>query len=366
MSVIQQQLSALHLPPCLPQNARPGDWPELRQRIIKVLLQHEYGIVPPLPCSVTGEVLSEEQDFCAGKSILRTIRLTVTLPGGAFSFPCRLSMPVAPGDHPLFVSIDFFEDIPNRYLPVEEICDRRYAVLSIHYNDVSVDRDDHFEGDLDKLLRGAAAQSGVAPDQLPGKIAIWAWAASRALDWAITQPGVSQTRLAVIGHSRLGKTALLCGLLDERFACVISNDSGCSGAAITREKPGERVAEITRNFPYWFCDAYRQYAGQEQAMPFEQDWLLAGIAPRLLLVGSAQQDEWAAPRHEYLGCVSASKAWQLLHLPGLVHPDRFPCATETLHEGSIGYHMRGGRHYLSREDWNHYMDFLDAKGWQNS
>jgi len=183
------------------------------------------------------------------------------------------------------------------------------------------------------------------------------------LDWALTQPQVDPRHVAVIGHSRLGKTALVAGMLDERFACVISNDSGCSGAAVTRGKPGEHIADITRNFPFWFCEHYQAYANNEQALPFEQDWLLAAIAPRLLLVGSAIEDEWAGPSHEYLGCVSASRAWEGLNQPGFVHPDRLPQVGDVLHEGAIGYHLRAGKHYLSREDWNRYMDFLDRKGW---
>ncbi len=364
MSMINEMLAKLNLPAYLPQNARPEDWQSIRQNIIDVLLQEEYGIIPKLSYTMEGKVVKEDSGFCAGKSLLKTAELTITLPQGTCTFPVSLSTPTAPGDHPLFVCINFHPETPARYLPSEEICDRGYAVLSIYYNDVSWDKQDHFADGLGKLLRQAAAENGVAPEQLPGKIAIWAWAMGRALDWALTQPQLSHEHIACIGHSRLGKTALLCGLLDERFTCVISNDSGCSGAAITRSKPGEHVEQITRNFPFWFCESYQQYVNNEDTMPFEQDWLLAGIAPRLLIVGSAVEDEWAGPSHEYLSCVSASKAWDMLGKPGFVHPDRLPVTGDTLHEGSIGYHLRAGKHYLGREDWNRYMDFLDAKGWR--
>lgn len=364
MSVINEMLANLHLPAYLPQHAIAAEWPENRKSIIDTLLHHEYGVIPEIPFSVQGQILKTEDAFCAGKSILQTVELTVTLPNGSFTYPVKLSMPAAPGEHPLFVCINFRPETPDRYLPSEEICDRGYAVLSIYYNDVSIDAQDYFADGLAKLLRDAASERGVAPEQLPGKIAVWAWAMSRALDWAIDQPGVCREHIAAIGHSRLGKTALLAGLLDERFACVISNDSGCSGASITRGKPGEHVEHITKNFPFWFCEAYQRYIRNEDAMPFEQDWLLAGIAPRLLLVGSALEDEWAGPSHEYLGCVSASGAWELLGKAGFLHPDRLPEAGDAFHEGSIGYHLRAGKHYLGREDWNRYMDFLDQKGWR--
>lgn len=365
MSVINEMISRLRLPAFLPEGAKPGDWASIRKQLIDVLLEKEYGVIPPIEYHLDAAVMKEDESFCAGKSVLKTVNLTITLPNGVFTFPVSLSMPTAPGSHPLFVCINFRPETPDRYLPSEEICDRGYAVLSIYYNDVSVDAQDHFATGLGKLLRDAAAQQGVVPAQLPGKIAIWAWAMSRALDWALTQPGINHDRIACIGHSRLGKTALLCGMLDERFRCIISNDSGCSGAAITRGKPGEHVVHITHNFPFWFCEDYQQYVNNEDAMPFEQDWLLAALAPRLLIVGSAKEDEWAGPSHEYLSCVSASKAWELLDKAGFVHPDRLPEAGDVLHEGSIGYHLRAGKHYLSREDWNRYMDFLDAKGWRS-
>jgi len=365
MSVINDMLCQLHLPAFLPANAKAEDWPAIRRNLIDRLLDQEYGIIPELPYTVEGKIVKEDDGFCAGKSVLKTVELTVTLPNGSFTYPASLSMPTAPGNHPLFVCINFRPETPDKYLPSEEICDRGYAVLSIYYNDVSLDAQDHFADGLARLLRDAAAERGVASAQLPGKIAVWACSMSRALDWALTQPGICAERVAAIGHSRLGKTALLCGMLDERFTCVISNDSGCSGAAITRGKPGEHVADITRNFPFWFCENYLQYIGREEKMPFEQDWLLAGIAPRLLLVGSAVEDEWAGPSHEYLGCVSASKAWELLGKTGLVHPDRLPVAGDVMHEGGVGYHLRAGKHYLSREDWKYYMDFLDARGWKD-
>lgn len=361
MSAVHEMLSALQLPAF--GNNCAKTWTAVRQNIIRTLLHEEYGVIPALDTVTKGRILSEETSFCAGKCVLKTAELTVKLPQGECRFPVQLALPSAPGEHPLFVCINFRPNVPDRYLPSEEVCDRGYAVLSIYYSDVSPDRDDGFAEGAAALLRKAAAENGAAPGQLPGKIAVWAWAMSRALDWALTQPGVCREHIAAIGHSRLGKTALLAGLLDERFACVISNDSGCSGAAVTRGKPGEHVSDITRVFPFWFCKQYQQYAAGEDAMPFDQHWLLAGIAPRLLLVGSAWEDEWAGPSHEYLGCCAASAAWEQLGRPGFIHPDRLPEAGEVLHEGCVGYHVRRGCHYLSREDWNRYMDFLDAKGW---
>lgn len=354
MSFLQEKLHQLHIPAL----------PDERQAIIRTLLEQEYGVVPPIPCTVEGRLVAEDKRFCAGKAPLQTIELTLTLPGGRFTFPVKYARPAAPGTHPLFILLNFTHDAPDQYYPAEEICDRGYAVLSAGYQDISKDAADDYTEGLGKLLREAATQAGVPQAQLPGKIAIWAWAASRMLDWALTQPGVEAARTAIIGHSRLGKTALLAGMLDERFACVISNASGCSGAAITRDKPGEHISDITRVFPFWFCENYLQYADSEATMPFEQHWLLASIAPRLLCVSSGLDDQWAGPSHEFLGCVAASSAWEALGKPGFITPDRIPTPGEAMQEGSISYHLRPGQHYLSRVDWNRFMDFLDEKGWR--
>lgn len=354
MSFLQSELERLSLP------RRPAD----RHALIEMLTTQEYGVIPQVECSAEARIVAKDDRFCAGKAALFTVELTLTLPGGSFTFPMYHTVPKGRERYPLFVLANFSPEVPDQYFPVEEIIDRGYGVLSMGYNDVSKDAADDYTDGLGRLLRQEAEKAGVPAEQLPGKIAIWAWTLSRMLDWALAQPGVTAQRTAVIGHSRLGKTALLAGLMDERFACVISNASGCSGAAITRGKTGEHVSDITEKFPYWFCDHYRQYANAEEAMPFEQDWLLGGIAPRLLCVSSAKEDLWAGPAHEFLGCVAASPAWEALGLAGLVTPDRYPLPGEALREGSIGYHIRRGTHYLSREDWNRFMDFLDHKGWQ--
>lgn len=350
--LLKQKLDALNLPPLLPEDFQPKDWAERRQQLVITLCKEVYGFPPPPPAALKAETLSEEA-FCAGKATLQKLRLTASLPsGGDFSFPVTAVLPKGEGPFPFFVMINFRPDVPDKCLPSEEICDRGYAVLSFYYEDIAPDRDDGFTEGLPALL---------PPEECPGKLTLWAWAASRVLDWALTQPQLDPQKAAVIGHSRLGKTALLCGALDTRFAAACSNDSGCSGAAITREKRGERVEVISRVFPFWFCKSYRQYADREQEMPFDQHFLLAAMAPRLLLVGSAEEDIWADPDAEYLSCRAASEAWELLGLPGLIAPDRLPQAGDAFRRGSIGYHLRSGAHYFSREDWNRYMDFLDEK-----
>jgi hypothetical protein len=194
-------------------------------------------------------------------------------------------------------------------MPVEEITDRHFALATFCYTDITSDSDDNFT-------------SGIAGfyDRKKynwGKISMWAWAASRALDYLLTLSDIDGERVAVIGHSRLGKTALWCGANDKRVKFVISNDSGCSGGAITRGKTGERVKEITKNFPYWFCPNYTHYIENENNMPFDQHYLIAACAPRSVIIGTAVEDTWADPFSEYLAAYAASDAYLLNGIDGI-------------------------------------------------
>ena len=332
-------------------------WDERRKEIAEILCREEYGFMPKEHDGLTWEVESENDRFCAGRVTLRKVILTAIFGEDRFSFPVYTSIPKTTQKLPFFVHINFRDNVPDQYLPVEEICDRGFAVLSFCYKDVAADdREENVTCDpLPELLyKGIEKQPYHA-----GKIRMWAWAASRVLDYALTISELDADRAAVIGHSRLGKTALVAGMLDERFKLVISNDSGCSGAAISRGKPGETIEKICDVFPYWFCDNYKKYAGKEDEQPFDQHWLVAASAPRHVCVGSAQLDWWADPASEFLSCYAASEVYQKLGLTGLVCDDQIPEARTALQEGRIGYHVRTGDHYLSREDWNLYMDYME-------
>ena len=187
---------------------------------------------------------------------------------------------------------------------------------------------------------------------------MWAWAAHRVMDYAETLGDILDMNASVVcGHSRLGKTALFAAAADERFKFAYSNDSGCSGASITRDKRGERVSDICRNFPFWFCENYKKYAGNEHGMPFDQHYLLACIAPRRVLIGSASEDIWADPYAEFLCCAAASDAFK----NGFVHGGELPKTNDEFFDGDIGYHLREGLHYFSREDWNRLIKFIKAQ-----
>jgi hypothetical protein len=322
-----------------------------------VLCREEYGYLPQPPTALT---FSVEQgivhNFCAGKARLDRVTVHCEIGERSFSFPFYATIPSGEEKYPFFVMINFRHDVPDRYMPTEELVDNGFAVLSFSYLDVTSD-----DGDFTNGLAGVLYPDGTRPADGAGKIAMWAWAAHRVMDYAMTLPMLDHTRGVVCGHSRLGKTALLTAATDLRFAIACSNDSGCSGAAISRGKEGERVCDICKRFPYWFCENYLAHVDREDEMPFDQHWLIGAIAPRPVLVGSASLDAWADPRSEQLSALAASDAYTRTGAKGFVGNGRFAEVGEAFFEGDIGYHLRAGRHYFAREDWHRLIEFVRLK-----
>ena len=327
--------------------------PELKSReeMLQILQEQVYGFLPPAPESLRFEDMGKRYpSFCAGSAECNKIVAHCVIGGRSFDFPFYAVLPLDGQKHPFFVHVNFTDSIPDRYQPTEELVDNGFGVLTVCYKDITSD-----DADMTNGLAGILFPDGKRRPDDPGKIAMWAWAAQRLLDYAETRTDVLDLTCAVVcGHSRLGKTALLAGATDPRFAFVYSNDSGCSGAALSRGKEGESVARICSRFPYWFCENYYQYEDREEAMPFDQHYLLAASAPRCVLVGSATLDAWADPVSEYLSCVGAKPAFG----GDFIHPDRLPEAGEMFLDGKLGYHLRQGTHYFSRHDWLRLMDFV--------
>lgn len=240
--------------------------------------------------------------------------------------------------------------------PVATLTGRGYAMATASYGDTFPDRADGRAASALPSLGFTGDDARVAPDE-PGAISTWAWQLSRILDWLVTLPEIDPTRVIVVGHSRLGKTALWAGAGDERFAMVVANESGCGGAALERRNFGETVRRITTSFPHWFCPAFAGWAGRETEMPLDQHVVLAMTAPRPLYVASAAEDLWADPRGEFLGCLAAAPAWRLFGREGL-GTDVFP-AVDVPVGRTIGYHVRAGKHDILEVDWARFADFAD-------
>lgn len=325
-----------------------------REEMLNVLLNEEYGHIPPQPDSVTyKETENCVKNFCAGRAISKKVEATVKISGKEFTFPFFVGIPKKEGKHPFFVSINFSDNVPDIYMPAEEIIDNGFAIMSFCYKDITSDN-----GDFTNGLAGILYENGKRKSNDAGKIAMWAWAAQRLMDYAQTLDCLDFDCSIVCGHSRLGKTALLAAATDERFKFAFSNNSGCGGAAISRGKEGETIHDICRVFPYWFCENYLKYVNAEEKMPFDQHYLLALIAPRYVYIGSADEDAWADPVSEMLNCVAVSEIYEKYDKKGFIHAGNLPKVNDEFHDGCVGYHLRAGLHYFSREDWLKAIKFV--------
>lgn len=346
--------------------ASSAQWEATRRgEVLELFRIHVYGRTPiGRPPSLRCTVLATTPDALAGAATSKHIEVAFDGPGGAGVIRVTLFVPnrrSAPA--PAFLLIDNRSRppaesgpvAPSAFWPAAALIARGYAAAVFAVSDVDPDRDDGFRDGVHGIFGPPADRRG---DDAWGTIAAWAWGASRVMDCLSGDPDIDARRVAVVGHSRAGKTALWAGAEDPRFALVVSNESGCGGAALARGKQGERIADITKRFPHWFCARYRAYAGREADLPVDQHQLLTLIAPRLLYVASASEDTWADPVSEFAACVHAAPVYALYGLSG-VGATTLPAAEQPLHAGAIGHHLRTGKHDLTLYDWERFMDFAD-------
>lgn len=365
-------------------------WRQVRRpELLDALAVEVYGRTPKLPVQVRARVLATRSDAVEGLAMRTLVELQPLEDPAAPKLALLLYVPNdAPGPAPVLLGLNFYglsaiesdpalpEVDPGRrgYVPKGKTLPpvvrgsnakswplalalrRGYAVATYYYGDLEPDRGDGWRDGLRGYLLKRDGRTDFLPDEW-GAIGVWAWGLSRALDYLEMHPGVDASRVAVFGHSRQGKAALWAGAQDERFALVISNNSGEGGASLGRRDFGETIADSIRTFPFWYCENYRQFVGRAEARATDQHMLLALVAPRALYVASASEDLWADPRGEFLSALHAAPAYRLFGLEGLgtaewPRPDT-PVGRE------IGYHVRTGRHAILAYDWERFIDFAD-------
>ena len=249
---------------------------------------------------------------------------------------------------------------------IEKVIDRGYATITAYYQDIEPD----FNGGHIHGFRRYFVQQGEPSEG--NTIATWAWGLSliynivTGWDEGMERRGSSEflrlnidpNRIILHGHSRLGKAALWAGAVDERFAMVISNNSGCGGAALTRREFGETVHRINTSFPHWFNENFKKYNHDVNSLPFDQHELIALIAPRPVYIASAVEDQWADPRGEFLSALHADPVYRLLGTDGFAGVTEMPGVNQPV-GGTIGYHIRTGVHDVTAYDWEQWLDFAD-------
>jgi len=375
-------------------------WEKRRTELLGILETEMYGTSPGRPSDESFELLSEDRNALDGLATRKEVRVNL---GGGEYLTLLSYIPNAVKNPPVFLGVNFFgnhtisEDsgisLPDTtrwrstYMlaprgsqshrwPLEAILEMGYAISTFCCEDVAPD------SDSDNCKRVKSLYT----DFTWGNIAAWAWGLSRALDYLETDSDVDATKVAVFGHSRMGKAALWAAAKDSRFAMLVSNASGCGGAAISRRRYGETIRRITTHYPYWFASNFAKYGDNEQALPFDQHEVLALVAPRPVYVASGSMDRWSDPHGEFIGLAETASVYALYGVesiglqeePGFFRDtaalralaeqqDYVPAAGTSapgiiaaVSKGPTAYHIRRGRHEILLPDWQQYLLFADS------
>jgi dienelactone hydrolase len=342
-----------------------ADWERLRRpELLALFRTHVYGVSPPRPDTLAFRILATDPRALDGQATLKRVAISFRVGTETFTFPLTLLVPnrrSAPA--PVFLLLNHRDPantdptrrVRSEFWPAEYAISRGYAMAAINVaHDVDPDRPQVADGVRAFYRRrhpDAAAFTW-------GTLSAWAWSGSRALDYLATDRDLDPAKIAVIGHSRTGKTALWAAAQDERFALACVNNAGEGGPALSRRNFGETLGMITRNFPHWFTPAYAGYAGAVDRLPVDQHQLVALVAPRGYHGADATEDLHADPRGSWLALVAGSPAWSLYGRSPALH-DPMPLVNDLLVSGPLAYHLRAGGHALTTFDWKLYLDHAD-------
>jgi pimeloyl-ACP methyl ester carboxylesterase len=334
-----------------------------RNEILELFRKNVFGRVPETPYQKSFKVVSTDKNAINGAATLKQVDLTITADLKQLVIHLTLFTPNnAKKPVPVFLLIDNrgpantdpARKVKSEFWPVEEAVARGYGMAVFSNSDVDPDNFDDFKNGIHGLL-----DKNPRPDDAWGTIAAWAWGASRCMDYLVTDKDVAADKVAVVGHSRGGKTALWAGAEDTRFAMVVSNESGCGGAALARRRFGETVARINTAFPHWFCANFKKFNNKEDDLPVDMHMLLALTAPRALYVDCASEDLWGDPRGSYLALYKAVPVFNLLGSKSDI-PESMPPLNKQVTSGKVAFHIRDGVHNMLLKDWNWFMDFAEV------
>ena len=351
-------------------------WEKLRRPEILAMVETEmYGIVPGELKISDIKILDQDDQALNGKAIRKQVKITFRGNQKELSVELLMYLPKGKKSYPTFLGYNFggnqtvYKDtaihiakewngaakprgVETANWEVERLINAGCGVATMYYWDIAPDREDFSIGIYPLLYK--AGQTKPANNEW-GSLAAWAWGLSRALDYMKTDKQVDGSKVIVVGHSRLGKASLWAGARDQRFAAVISNNSGCGGASIYREKAGETLLKMNNRFPRWTAVNFKKYSENESLLPFDQHMVLAMVAPRPLYVASASEDAWADPKNEFKSSFFATQVYHLYGLKG-IESDVFPALNSPV-GSTVAYHIRNGKHDILAYDWDEYIAF---------
>jgi hypothetical protein len=373
--------------------AAPAQWPKRREELLRQLTEQMYGRMPGRPAHMRFHVYDLDRHALGGQATREQISILFRGQEHGPRMDLLIYVPNAVKRPPAILGLNFWGNetinpdpgirISDRWIesgpssdldlscvrnnraaeacrgidrkrwPVEKILDAGYALVTAYRRDLDPDRKDGFA----ESIRSAYPELAQGGDNF-STIAAWSWAMSRALDYLERDPLVDGNRVVAFGWSRLGKAAIWAGATDPRFVAVISNESGAGGAKVFHDVHGETVELLNTRFPYWFCRNFRQYNGRDADLPFDQNEVLALIAPRPLYIASAILDENADPQGEFLGALAVTPLYRFLGSTGLPTTAWPPVDRPVL--GRVSYHVRSGAHSVTDFDWDQYLRFADA------
>jgi len=335
-----------------------------RPELLGLFTRHVYGQLPSDFDQQSFEVVETPNHPHAEFADLKKVKIKVSRNSNSQTIHLQIYSPkTGKGPFPVFLLISHRDvekltgDPENQFFPIHQIVSRGYAAAIFDVEDVSPDDKIRFtDGILNKLY----PEQLTLPDGMRG-LSAWAWGAMRAMDYFETDESIDEQKASVVGHSRGGKAALWCGANDTRWAITVANESGCGGAALSKRKFGETIDRINTTFPYWFTDNFKKYNGLEENLPLDQHQLIASLAPRAVYVASAMEDSWSDPKGEYLSLKLGAKVYSEIYQIPISLPDQYYYSLHTIHQKSVGYHLREGKHDLTNYDWEKIIDFADIQ-----
>lgn len=367
-----------------------SEWRNIRRpEILELFASEVYGEYPNNEYTIRFEERLLTGNYLNGKAVVKEIVAVIETSNGSGSFRILYVFPSGKKNVPVFAALNFDGNhtidtlssitVPDAWIPNNEsrniknnrpngesrgfkasrwplasIIEHGYGLATVYYGEFDPDFDDGFENGFHPLF----ATGEKRDKHSAGSISMWAKGMSFIADYLVQDTVADPTRIIAFGHSRLGKTALWAGANEERFAAVISNNSGCGGAALSRREYGETVNRINTVFPHWFAGQFKKYNKKVNRLPVDQHMLLALMAPRPVYVASAADDQWADPNGEFLSLKEALPAYSLSSGAEIVFPDQLPALNKPIHQ-KAGYHIRTGKHDVTNFDWLMYMTWAD-------